>query len=248
MTQLPRLRRDRALFLDLDGTLLDLAPTPDAVAVPPDLRRDLKGLHAALGGALALVSGRGIADVDRILAPLRLPVAGQHGAEMRATGDAEITHPVPDVDLGQLRRRLTAFAAAHPGVVVEDKGRSVTAHYRQAPRYRDELRKLMIELVAETGDGLEILDARMAFDAKSRSVNKRLAVEWFMRRPPFLGRSPVFAGDDTTDEDGFAAVLALSGDAIRVGTDADSIAQWRAAAPQEIRQWLRNSIAELDGE
>src|SRR6266852_6565577 len=131
---LPELRTDWALFLDVDGTLLDFAAAPDDVEVPGDLPCALDALHGILGGALALVSGRSIAALDRLFAPLRLPAAGQHGAELRNEVGSEMTGVAPPRHLAAVIARLRDFAANHPGIVVEDKGVSVAVHYRQVPR------------------------------------------------------------------------------------------------------------------
>jgi trehalose 6-phosphate phosphatase len=240
---LPRIRRDWALFLDVDGTLLDLAATPDQVEVPDDLPDILGALHGLLGGAVALVSGRPIADLDRFFAPLRLPAAGQHGAELRATALGEIVRAPPPPGLAEVIVRLRRFAASRPGVLVEDKNASVAVHFRRTPQYRDEIEKLTREIAAEN-DAMQVLEGVMAFDVKPRSVDKGRAVAWFMHRPPFSGRVPVFVGDDRTDEDGFAAVAERAGYAIQVGTARPRVAASHIPAPAGVRQWLRANVPE----
>lgn len=240
---LPEMRTDWALFLDVDGTLLDLAEAPDKVAVPDDLRRSLEALHCILDGAIAFVSGREIAVLDRLFAPLRLPAAGQHGAELRDTASGEIVGAGPPQHLADLVARLNEFAASRPGILVEDKGASVAVHYRQAPRYRGELQQFIQAAIAENGEDMEMLQAQMAFDIKRRSANKGHAVAWFMSRPPFRGRVPVFIGDDLTDEDGFDAVTARAGHAVQVGTARACVAPWHAATPSDLRLWLRTCVA-----
>jgi trehalose 6-phosphate phosphatase len=235
---LPRVGKETALFLDVDGSLLDIAPTPQSVAVPEGLHRALRRLHAALGGALALVSGRSIADLDRLFAPLRLPAAGQHGTELRRGDGAPCAVVERLACLTPIADRLRAFAAARPGLLVEDKGLSTALHFRLAPQHGNDVHRLATGIAAEYRDEIELLDLRMAVELKPRGASKRSAVEWFMREPPFLGRIPVFIGDDRTDEDGFAAVLNLSGSAVRVGLDGDSVAGTRIAAPRDVRRWL----------
>jgi trehalose 6-phosphate phosphatase len=240
---LPAIGRDWALFLDVDGTLLDFAETPDQVAVPVDLLDTLGALHDRLGGALALVSGRPIGDLDRLFAPLRLPAAGQHGAELREAATGETLKAPPASQLAALTAALRRFAASRPGLLVEDKNASVAVHYRMAPRYRDELEEFTRSAIAANNEELEMLEAVMAIDVKPRSTDKGRAVAWFMTRPPFSGRVPAFVGDDRTDEDGFAAVTDRAGYAIQVGTSRPLVAPWHIAAPADVRQWLRANLA-----
>jgi trehalose 6-phosphate phosphatase len=242
---LPTMRADWALFLDVDGTLLDFAETPEQVSVPPGLPDLLRALHDFLGGALALVSGRPIATLDRLFAPLRLPAAGQHGAELRATALGEIVRTPPPSHLAEVSAGLRRFAATHPGILVEDKNASVAVHYRRAPQFRDELEAFTRAAIATNNEHMEILEAVMAFDVKLRSVDKGRAVAWFMNRPPFTGRVPVVIGDDHTDEYGFAEVAERAGYAIQVGTSRPRVTPWHIATPADLRQWLRAGFAEL---
>jgi trehalose 6-phosphate phosphatase len=242
---LPRVSKETALFLDVDGSLLDIAPTPQSVAVPDGLRPALRRLHAALGGALALVSGRSIADLDRLFAPLRLPAAGQHGAELRRSDGAAGAAVERPACLTSIADRLRSFAGARPGLLVEDKGLSATLHYRLAPQHGDDVQRLAAALAAEHHSEIELLALHMAVELKPRGASKRSAVVWFMREPPFLGRVPIFVGDDRTDEDGFAAALGLSGSAVRVGLDGTSLAGTRIAAPCAVRQWLASVATAL---
>jgi trehalose 6-phosphate phosphatase len=233
---IPRLGPDWALFLDIDGTLLDFAARPDLVEVPPGLRRHLEALRVALGGALALVSGRAIAAIDRLFAPLRLPAAGQHGAELRLDGE-EVAMP-RNPRLGPIAAGLADFAAAHRGLIFEDKGDSIALHYRLAPQLAGEVEALARRLVAAAGPELQLLDSHLAVDIKSRGVTKGSAIDWFMARPPFRDRLPAFVGDDRTDEDGFLAVNARGGHSIHVGDGDASAARFRLGSPAEVRRWL----------
>jgi trehalose 6-phosphate phosphatase len=244
MTQaLPRIERDWALFLDVDGTLLDFAETPDQVEVPHDLNDILGALHGYLGGAVALVSGRPIADLDRLFAPLRLPAAGQHGAELRATAGSKIVETPPSPGLAEVIAGLRRFAASRPGILVEDKNASVAIHYKRAPHYRDEV-EAFTRRIAAGNEAMEVLEAVMAFDVKPRAANKGRAVAWFMRRPPFSGRIPVFVGDDRTDEDGFAAATERAGHAVQVGASRPRVAASHIAEPAGVREWLRTNAAD----
>jgi trehalose 6-phosphate phosphatase len=224
--------------------LLDLAPTPDGVHVPSELRDCLVELDRAFGGAIALVSGRSLATIDRLFAPLALSaVAGQHGAELRALGTP--AQSSPDPALAPIADALVGFAATHPGVVVESKGSSIAVHYRQAPDHAETVRVLAQRLIEPHRDRLELLRAHEALDIKPRAATKGGAIAWLMARAPFAGRLPVFAGDDVTDEDGFAAINALGGLSIRIGTSdapGPSAARYRIASPTAFRTWLRASI------
>ncbi len=240
--ELPEIKSDWALFLDIDGTLLDIAATPDSVIVPAELRADLGALHAAFGGAVALVSGRSIGAIDRMLAPLRLPVAGQHGAELRLDGTA-MHMPAPP-RLATITAALETFATTHPGVLVEPKGNSVCVHYRLAPDAENAVRALAQELVGAES-GFELLPALMAFDIKPLAASKGRAVEWFLNQAPFRGRVPVFVGDDVTDEDAFAAVNARGGHSIHVGAHGVSEARFHAPSPSAVRAWLASGTTRI---
>jgi trehalose 6-phosphate phosphatase len=241
--ELPGIRQNWAMFLDVDGTLLDFAETPDQVAVPPELLDILGKLHRHLGGAVALVSGRPIADLDRLFDPLRLPAAGQHGAELRDVAHGEAVKASPPACLAVVTAELHRFAASRPGILVEDKNASVAVHYRMAPQYRDQVEAFTRAAVAANDEEMEMLEAVMAFDVKPRSVNKGLAVAWFMERLPFHGRVPVFIGDDLTDEYGFAAAQSRAGYAIQVGTSRPRVAPWHIETPANLRQWLQAGVA-----
>lgn len=239
--ELPTIAENWALFLDVDGTLLDLEPRPDAVAVPRGLRETLAALHRRLGGALALVSGRAIADLDRIFAPLRLPAAGQHGAERRRRADSAIMPTVPRTDFAILLARLESFAAANPDVIIEFKGNSVAVHCRRDPKTLAAAGLIVAQAVTDSGGALDMLPAHGGFDVKPSSASKRRAIDAFMAEQPFHGRVPVFAGDDATDEGAFAATIERAGHAIRVG-EGTSLAPLRVADPTELRRWLGVSI------
>jgi trehalose 6-phosphate phosphatase len=226
----PEPKADWALFLDLDGTLLDIAATPDRVVVPPDLVRDLAAASVALGGALAIVSGRMLSEIDALLAPLRLPSAGEHGGVIRLPDGArdEADARVPQ----EWIERLIEAGGAAPGVLIERKTRSVVAHYRRAPKYEDHFRGLCRALVAGREAEFEVLAGKMAFEIRPRALNKARPVRCLMQLEPFLGRMPVFVGDDVTDEDGFRAAEALGGEGL------DVFLRF-GGRPANVRRWLK---------
>lgn len=228
---------DWALFLDVDGTLLPIAETPDAVAVSARLRAALRRLAPALGGAVALISGRPIAGLDRLFDPLRLPVAGLHGLERRDA--ANTLHTVASAaGVDKLRDPLRAFAAAHPGVLLEDKGAALALHYRRAPAVAAAARQLVRDLAGAMHGKLRVLDGKMVLEITSPLVDKGMAISAFMDEAPFAGRRPVFIGDDVTDEDGFEVVNDLGGYSIRVGAAEISAAAYQFADVASVLGWL----------
>ena len=222
---------DWALFLDIDGTLIDIAPTPDAVQVPETLAPALAAASTWLGGALAIVSGRSLADIDRLMAPLHPPCVGEHGAVIRHP-DGKIVHAGADRAVpAAWRTRLNQATRDWAGVLVEEKGHCVAVHYRLAPAREREVRDLVMGLAAENTAEFEVLPASMAFEIRHRGLTKALAVETFMAQPPFADRVPVFVGDDVTDEDGFRAARAMGG----LGLHVKQVFRGR---PSEVRRWL----------
>lgn len=207
-----------ALFLDVDGTLLDIPTTPDAVVVPAALRAALARLAVRLDGALALVSGRPIADLDQLFAPLRLAAAGGHGAQWRLARNAPIESTPGDGLPEALRETLVALARRHPGVLVEDKGHSIALHYRSAPAARDALEEALAALLATpAARGLCVLPGKMVFEVLAGGFDKAQAVQRFVAVPPFTGRTPVFIGDDVTDAPALALMPQLGGLALAIG-------------------------------
>lgn len=230
----PPLRGAHALFLDFDGTLAELAPRPDAVHIPPTLPPLLERLQNHLQGALALLTGRPLEQLDAWLHPLRLPMASEHGARCRMPGGALRSMPRPP--LAAVEQAAQTLAALYPRLLLETKHASVALHYRQAP----ELQSLCIdtlEAAVRSEPGLELLRGKCVVEAKPRGRNKGLALREFMAEPPFAGRMPAFAGDDLTDESGFAAAQALGGFGIKVGPG-PSQAFYRCADVAELHAWL----------
>jgi len=229
-----------AWFLDFDGTLVELAETPDQVRVEAEVVDMVRDLERASRGALALISGRCIGDIDRNFAPLRLPVAGQHGAERRGAGGRLHRHPARG--FGTMHGILRAWVECRAGLLLENKGSTLAVHYRRAPELAEPLGAFMMELVARTHGSYCLQGGKMVFEIRPSGMDKGTAVLEFMREPPFIDRMPVFVGDDITDESAFAAVLGLGGTAVKVG-DGDSIAPWRLPAVADVHAWIRSSIA-----
>ena len=233
--RIPDLRKC-ALLLDFDGTIVDIAPTPESVEVPPSLRRALARLLERTGGAVALVSGRTVGDLDRFFAPLRLPIVGVHGAEMRLLdgGAAHKREPAPLAP--QLRRKLAALAGS--GVAVEDKGYSIALHYRRAPERAGLVRDAVDKICAEPWEApLEVLPGKAVIEIKQAGFDKGSGVRELMTHAPFTGRRPVFIGDDTTDETVFAILPELDGIGFSVGREISGAAG-HFDAPADVRAWL----------
>jgi trehalose 6-phosphate phosphatase len=231
-----------ALFLDFDGTLVDLAPQPEAVIVPPDLPPLLQRLHDRMNGALALISGRPLAEVDGFLKPVRLSASGAHGAELRETGGAEIkvvgAH-LSDPLRAQIQAIVATLQARWPGLRVEDKGTSIAVHYRHALEAEADLRAALEAL--SFGNGWQMLSGHRVFEIKARGWNKGTAIRRIMDAAAFAGRRPICIGDDRTDLDGMEAARALGGDGVAVGgLDAD--VAWMLSDPAAVRDWLRKLV------
>jgi trehalose 6-phosphate phosphatase len=241
--RVPRFSRDWALFLDVDGTLLEIAPRPGDVKVDPALRQLLSRLRTAAGGALALVSGRSVVDVEALFAPLELCIAGQHGAERRDSGGRLHRQVRQPVGLRVAAERLGRFAAERPGLAIENKGLNIAVHYRNAPGYERELADEFARVLAELGEDFELQAGKMVFELKPSGQSKGAAIAQFMREAPFKGRVPVFVGDDLTDESGFVTTNKLGGHSIKVGAG-DSAASWRLPDPEGVRSWLRGLATE----
>jgi trehalose 6-phosphate phosphatase len=234
---LPSPSADWAFFLDIDGTLLEHADRPEAVKVDGAMRRLLSDLEQGAGGALALISGRSVADIDGLFAPLVLPAAGQHGAERRDASGGIHRHPFDAAPVRRAAERIAAYAAAHPGLVFEDKGQNLALHYRLAPQLEHEVGALMREVAAGLSDAFELQRGKMVLEIRPGGRDKGSAIAEFMQEPPFRGRTPVFIGDDLTDEFGFGVVNGLGGVSVKVG-DGSSRARWRLADAAAVRAWL----------
>ena len=234
--------RKHACFLDVDGTLLELADTPESVRVEPSLISTLAALASATCGALALISGRSVSDIDRLFLPLRLPTAGLHGLERRvASGtvrwEGSATSAIP-----RLLALARGWAASRPGLLVEDKTGTFAVHYRNAPRLGEEVHSFMNDLLLEGGGDYCLQLGKMVVEITPKGRDKGSAIEAFMDESPFAGRMPVFIGDDVTDERAFPAVDALGGISIKVGYGQTS-ARWRLNDVSAVRVWLERGVA-----
>jgi trehalose 6-phosphate phosphatase len=228
-----------ALFLDFDGTMVDIAPQPSAVHVPEPLLGVLQDDHDYLQGAIAVISGRPIAQIDSFLYPLQLPTAGVHGAERRGLdGEVHLMHTQP---LDHVQEAACLLAAQNPGLLVENKRGSLALHYRQRPELEAACVAAMQEAVAES-PGITLLRGKMVVEAKPGGASKGRAIEAFLAESPFTGRTPVFIGDDVTDEVGFSTVQRLGGLGIKVGEGA-TCAWRRLPDPQALRQELEAAVA-----
>ncbi|HEY4142775.1 MAG TPA: trehalose-phosphatase [Pseudolabrys sp.] len=224
-----------AILLDVDGTLIELGPTPFEVHVPDELRVVLKQLSEMTGGALALVSGRPIKDLDILFDPLKLPAIGGHGAEMRLHQTIRRMTPLLS---DSLRAQLSAAAGLRPGVVVEDKGYSVALHYRKVPQYENWLvRHIVAVCKAHADEVTEVLPGKLMFEVKRPAVNKGESVRHLMKLKPFVGRHPLFIGDDVTDESVFEVMPDLGGLAFSVTRKVDGLAGI-FDSPAQVRQAL----------
>ena len=222
-----------ALFLDFDGTLVELAERPNLVKIAPELPALLAAASAANGEALAIVSGRRLASIDALLKPMRFAGAGLHGAELRT--DPREAAPAQQTTLDAAAHWLAARLEDEPGLWLEDKGAAMALHYRGVPERAGQAEHLLREAVR--GLEVEILSGKDVFEARPRGVNKGEALRALMRHAPFAGRRPVYVGDDSTDEDGIAAAQALGGLGIKVGEGA-SQAALRLENPAAVRAWL----------
>jgi trehalose 6-phosphate phosphatase len=227
-----------ALFLDIDGTLLDLAPRPELVQVPASLPDRLATRARDLDGALALVSGRPLAAIDALI-PGGLDAAGTHGAEWRQGGRIETLAPSDPAMLQVLARALRDQVQNHPGLLVEDKPGAIALHYRLAPDREAEARELAEQTARTLGPAYRLQSGKQVIEVLPTAAGKGAAIRRFMAQPPYAGRTPVFAGDDLTDEDGFAAVESMHGISIRVGPPgAPTRARHRLDSPAALRTWL----------
>lgn len=237
----PRLS-ETAILLDIDGTLLDLAPTPREVWVAPGLAKTLNRLKARTNGALALVSGRSLNDIDLIFAPEQFPAVGGHGAEMRIDPDSEsVASHAPPMDK-ELKRRLAAIARLSPGILLEDKGYSLALHYRLAPHAEKAIYAAVSLIRADLPNApIEVLPGKCVCEIKHSGFTKATGVRELMTREPFKGRRPLFIGDDVTDETVFGIMPDYDGLAFSVGRRAKGVAG-HFDAPSDVREFLAHLL------
>jgi trehalose 6-phosphate phosphatase len=234
---------DAGLFLDIDGTLVEFAEDPDAIRLATSLIVDLGHLSGRLRGALALVSGRPIAQVDALFAPLRLPVAGLHGFERR-DADGRVYRRAMGTQLDSARAALRSAVGAVPGLRLEDKGFALAMHFRGARQQAARVAELVDSILPMLEPDFERLDGDCVIEIKPSTHNKGSAVMGYMREAPFSGRLPVFVGDDVTDADAFAAVRRLGGTSIAVGERV--VGQHHLADPAAVRRWIHDLVEARD--
>ena len=232
----PPLQATDALFLDIDGTLVDLAPAPDRVDIDPALRTMLASTASALGGALALITGRSIRDADRLFSGLSLPIAGQHGCERRGADGAVHLQASDPGTLDRLRDLVAAFASRHPGLLVEHKGASLAVHYRAVPELASLVHRSIRDVVTGV-EGWTVEGGKMLIEVRPGGPDKGRAISQFIVEPPFEGRRPVFVGDDRGDEVGFRFVEREGGIAVKVGPGR-SFARHRLDDVDAVRAWI----------
>ena len=238
MQTLPTLPPHTALFLDFDGTLVALADQPEQVVVPPQLLPLLVNLQTRLGGALALVSGRRLQDLDQFLAPLQLPAAAEHGA-IRRTAQGDV-YSAPTPHLAAIEMAMHSLVSRHPGLRLEPKQTSLALHYRHAPAQATLCHDTLVAALHGRPD-LTLLHGKCVLEVKPAHIGKGQAIAAFMQEPPFTGRVPVFAGDDVTDEAGFVAVHTLQGRTVKVGAG-PTCAQHRFDNPAALLDWLHTLL------
>jgi trehalose 6-phosphate phosphatase len=229
-----------AIFLDVDGTLLEIAASPDRVRVPASLRNTLQLAFQREGGALALLTGRTLAELDELFFPQRFPASGIHGLELRLPSGDIVRANADSAALDAARRWLSPLPTGHRGLLLEDKGVALAVHYRQAPRMQPEIDLMMSEIVAELGRDFVLRRGKCVIEIVPRGFDEPGAIRQFMRQPEFAGRTPVFVGDDPCDEPGFRAVNEMGGHSIRVGNLEHTTAKFRFSSVSTVAAWLRD--------
>lgn len=235
----PQSNQGWALFLDVDGTLLEIAETPQGVHVPASLKQLLDEVRWRLDGALALVSGRSLANLDQLFSPLRFIASGVHGCERR-TADGHVLRPEVDAGtIARVRTHLADFVRGHEGLLLEDKHYAVAMHFRRAPEMKEEVYRVMNEALVQLGPTFAFQEGKSVLELRPNAWTKGSSITSFMQEAPFAGRTPVFIGDDVTDEDAFEVVNEMSGVSIRVGNPTATVAQHRLGGVSEVLRWLQ---------
>jgi trehalose 6-phosphate phosphatase len=229
-----------ALFLDVDGTLLEIAATPDRVRVPSSLRNTLQLSCERQHGALALFSGRSLEEIDELFYPCRFPASAMHGVEIRVSSGRVIRPEFDPAMLDSARRWLKLLQKENRGLLMEDKGIAVAMHYRLSPGLASEVEVVMKEMAAELGESFVVRHGKCVFELMPRGFDERTAIEFFMNEREFAGRTPVFVGDDEFDEVGFQAVNDMGGHTVRVGDLALTAARYRFSTVSTVVAWLRD--------
>jgi trehalose 6-phosphate phosphatase len=228
-----------ALFLDVDGTLLEIAETPQGVHVPASLKQMLDEVRWRLDGALALVSGRSLANLDQLFTPLRFIASGVHGCERRAANGIVMRPEVDAAKIARARNELGEFVRNHEGLLLEDKHYALAVHFRRAPDKQDDVYRIMNEMLLHLGPSFALQAGKSVLELRPGAWTKGSSITAFMQEAPFHGRTPVFIGDDVTDEDAFAVVNEMQGVSIRVGNPAATLARHRLGGVSEVLRWLK---------
>jgi trehalose 6-phosphate phosphatase len=233
-----------AFFFDVDGTLFELMPRPQDVIADESLRRLLRDVAARAGGAVALVSGRSLADLDRIFAPLVLPAAGLHGSEIRASDGSVLAAQARIMD--HARAAVSHFVAGHPGLFLEDKGATLAVHFRQRPDLGPAVLQFLTTFTP--GDEIAVQEGKLVVELKSALFDKGTAIAGLLEQAPFAGRAPVFFGDDLTDEAGFVYVNRTGGTSVRIGSSATPTeARFHLPDAAALRAWLTALLQQRRG-
>jgi len=230
-----------AFFFDFDGTLADIADDPASVVLLSETRNALAELSRLSGGALAVISGRPLQQLDRFLHPLKFPLSGVHGLERRDAAGRLHTTPFDSTDLSKMVNEITRFADSHEGLMAEAKPGSVALHYRRNPEMEADS-VLLATRLASTVPGVTLMRGKMVVELRLGGRSKGDAVLDFMTEPPFEGRRPLYAGDDVTDEDAFHRVAAMNGITVKIG-GGKTLARWRAADAAAFRRWLSRIVS-----
>jgi len=234
---MPDVNNDYALFLDFDGTLVDIVERPDAVAVDPALPDILTRLQERLGGALAIISGRPVQFLDGRFVPHEFDMAGLHGLEHRIAGKLSMCDPDEHPALRELVERLDTIVADKDGVLIEDKGCSVAVHWRLAPHEKEFALATAHAAIEALGADYRVQHGKAVAEILPSAAGKGKVIERFLQEAPYRGRRPIFIGDDLTDEHGFKAVNAHDGLSVRIGPG-DTIAKVRLGTPADLRHCL----------
>jgi trehalose 6-phosphate phosphatase len=229
-----------ALFLDVDGTLLEIAATPDRVRVPASLRNTLQLSFAREHGAFALLSGRSLEDLDELFSPCVFPASGKHGLEVRLPSGRVVRPEIDSSILDRARRWLGMLQRENRGLLLEDKGVAIAMHYRLVPKLAAEVEIVMHEMAADLGGAFIVRPGKCVYELMPRGFDERSAIQLLMKEREFSGRTPVFVGDDPTDEVGFLAVNDMGGHSIRVGNLEETAARFRFSSVSTVVAWLRD--------
>jgi trehalose 6-phosphate phosphatase len=232
---------DWCLFLDVDGTLIELTDTPSQTEADAEIKSLLREVAERLGGALALISGRRISTLDELFAPLKFAAAGLHGVERRKADGTVQGASFTDSRLDAARSAIAALVDSHPGMLLEDKDRTIAVHFRMVPQCEQIARESIFAAAKSLGSNYHVQAGKMMFEIKPRGFSKATAIQAFMKESPFNGRRPVFIGDDLTDQDGFAMVEAHGGISVGVGDRLQ--AQFYLPDVAAVRIWLRQMAA-----